>query len=72
MTWGELKEVMKDVPDNFEIIIASDAEGNSFSPLSECWMGVYIPDTDWYGDIVMADDLEEDEELNCAILWPTN
>ncbi|MFT7273462.1 MAG: hypothetical protein ACI9V1_003000, partial [Spirosomataceae bacterium] len=34
MTVKELKELLQTLPDNMEVILQSDAEGNSYSPLS--------------------------------------
>jgi hypothetical protein len=34
VTVGALKQFLKDVPDNYEVILSKDGEGNVFSPLS--------------------------------------
>jgi hypothetical protein len=49
-----------------QVIMAKDAEGNGYSPLSSFWLGAYRAETTWCGDVGFesVDDLEEgyDEE----------
>ena len=33
------------------VVMARDAEGNGYSPLSNCWTGAYRAETTWYGDV---------------------
>jgi len=33
MNVKELKDILKDIPDDYEIVLSSDEEGNSYSPL---------------------------------------
>ena len=51
MTVKELKESIKDLPDEMEVILQKDAEGNGYSPLSsidaDC---VYIAANSYQGD----------------------
>lgn len=50
MNVGELKKYIKDLPDEMEVIIQKDGEGNGFSPLSGLDSNaVYIPDSTWDG-----------------------
>lgn len=81
----KLKNLLKNLPDDMEIILQKDAEGNGFSPLyeinSKC---VYIAETTYHGYVydmrLSADKLEVDEsewqELNkksrVLILSPVN
>jgi hypothetical protein len=68
MNVKELKEALEELPDDMEIILQKDAEGNGYSPLygadPDC---IYIPETTWYGEVRSlhhtAEDhcLEEDE-----------
>ena len=50
MNIKELKELIRELPDDMEVILQKDAEGNGFSPLadldSDC---IYIPDSTWSG-----------------------
>ena len=40
-----------------EVIMASDAEGNGYSPLSSLYAGMYLPESTWAGEVL--DDEEE-------------
>lgn len=48
----QLKEVIKNLPDDMEIIMQKDAEGNGYSPLegidSDC---VYVPESSYSGSV---------------------
>lgn len=52
MNVKELKEVIQDLPDNMEIILQKDSEGNGYSPLAgvdpDC---IYEPETTWGGEV---------------------
>ena len=85
MNVGELREAIKDLPDNVQVILQKDAEGNGYSPLegadSSC---VYEPDSSWSGEVKSTDwtadeagvDEEEWEEIlkkpRCLVLYPVN
>jgi hypothetical protein len=68
MTVKELREALKQYPDDMEVIVQSDSEGNSYSPLY-CVDGnaVYIAREPWYGDVFSTDwtsdeaDMDEEE-----------
>jgi hypothetical protein len=46
VTVGALKQFLKDVPDDYEVILSKDGEGNVFSPLSGgISFGHYIDET---------------------------
>lgn len=67
MNIKHLKELIKNLPDDMEVILQKDAEGNSFSPLSDADSnGIYIPITSWHGDVYdsawTADDADMDEK----------
>lgn len=73
----DLKEKLKDLPEDFEVILASDSEGNEYSPLAEVDLVCYQPETNWYGYVV--DESEWDEDLdggefkeNAVCMWPMN
>ncbi len=51
MTVKELISELKKVDGDRIVIMSSDVEGNSHSPLSEIWEGVYSPNTKWSGDV---------------------
>lgn len=61
---------MKLDPDSV-VVMASDAEGNKFSPLSDITEELYFANNSWSGDIAN----EEDETHGAdpvIVLWPTN
>jgi len=48
MNIKNLKELIENFPDNMEVILQKDSEGNGYSPLSGIDMNVvYIPKTSW-------------------------
>ena len=85
MNKKELLELIKDLPDDMEIILQKDSEGNNYSPLSgvdpDC---IYIPETTYNGTVysteLTAEDfgLDEDEWLGIEsnpkvlVLYPVN
>ncbi len=51
MTVGQLiKKLQKENPKRL-VVMAKDAEGNNYSPLSSFWTGAYQAETTWYGDV---------------------
>jgi hypothetical protein len=69
----KLKAILSAYPNDYEVIMSSDEEGNSFSPLADFGIGVYIPETTWSGEVMMGEEMEEaNMEANCMVLWPTN
>lgn len=56
MTVKELKEAIADLPDDMEVIIQKDAEGNEYSPLYVTDPGaVYIPDSTYSGEVLFLE-----------------
>lgn len=85
MTVGELKILISNVPDETEIILQKDAEGNGFSPLSDADSNcIYLEDSSYSGNVYSltwsADDvLMSEDEWNemkktpkCLVLSPVN
>lgn len=78
ITVGELKLILDEYDDNRIVVIASDGEGNLYSPLGNVGWGVYFADSSWEGDFVDVDDLEDDDAINledsepAIVLWPSN
>ena len=61
ITAGQLREKLKDVPDDMPVILQKDAEGNGYSPLSSFDTdGVYEPESTWAGHVYDAEPEEED------------
>ena len=85
MNIKELLELIKDLPDDMEIILQKDSEGNDYSSLAgvdpDC---IYIPETDYNGTVYSTElneedyGMEEDEwdEMNTnpkvLVLYPVN
>lgn len=56
MTVIELKELIKDLPDNMEVILQKDSERNGFSPLAEADANaVYVADSTYAGEVYSLD-----------------
>jgi hypothetical protein len=61
MNVKELKEAIADLPDEMEVILQKDSEGNGYSPLSDADANaVYVPDSTWSGDVYSMDWTAED------------
>lgn len=81
MNVRELKFLIEDLPDDMEIILQKDAEGNGYSPLSELNNEmIYIPDNTWSGEVLSVKELLEDTKEfqgvlvkpRCLLLIPVN
>lgn len=85
MNIKELKEAIASLPDEMEIILQKDSEGNGYSRLAGVdHDAVYIPDGTWSGDVYSMEwtaeeaDMSEEEwqELKetqrALILYPMN
>lgn len=87
MTVKELIEELKTAPQESIVVMSSDAEGNSYSPLAMSWEAVYVPDSTWSGDVYvgreLTDDLvkegysegdcyDDEDAVDAVILSPTN
>ncbi len=59
----ELKEYIKNLPDDMEVILQKDSEGNGYSPLSVVDSEArYVPDSTWSGNVFFDEWSAED---NC-------
>ena len=78
MTINQLIGILSKYDGDREVVLANDAEGNSFSPLDELDSSNYVPETSYAGYIVGDDDLEDwdDDEradvVEAVVLWPVN
>lgn len=81
----DLKDALSSLPDDMEIILQKDSEGNGFSPLAgadsdcvyqaECGWGGTVYDVDWSADDCCMEEEEWQEILNkprCLVLFPIN
>jgi len=51
MTVGELADYLVDQPRDRSVVLAKDAEGNGYSPLSVAEEGIYVPESTWSGEM---------------------
>lgn len=71
MLLSQLKELIADVSDDALIVVATDAEGNSFSPLESLEKTMYVGYTKWSGYLLDPEDEDEDDEAVLAVvLYP--
>lgn len=85
MKVSELRDMLIGLPDDMEVILQKDSEGNGYSPLAggdqDC---LYNPYNTWSGDVYSTDETAEDagfdeeewEEMKkkprCLVLFPIN
>lgn len=67
----KLIELLKTYPENFQVILAKDGEGNGFSPLSDDSEGIYEAECTWSGHLLHPDDAGG-KKSNSVVLWPVN
>jgi len=65
----ELKEQLNNYNDEHIIILQLDGEGEDYAPLSTIWTGIYVPETEYYGEIINDEDIIKGGD-NCIILCP--
>jgi hypothetical protein len=69
----DLIELLKGLPENAEVVLSKDGEGNSYSPLSGHSRGKYTPDSTWSGEFRTHDDNDKPvRRPNAVCLWPVN
>ena len=71
----ELMEMLQTVPEDREVVLSRDAEGNGYSPLADSGELWYVPYSTWGGDCYNLDEEEEFEGQDAdlvLVLWPTN
>jgi len=61
MTIAELKEAIKDLPDDMPVILEKDAEGNGYSPLASLNIGWYEAVCSYAGEVRWSDDFTANE-----------
>lgn len=85
MTVSELRAELQGLPDDMEVILQKDAEGNGYSPLYVADPdAVYIADTTYSGDVYSMDWSHDDACMSkakwkkikamprCLVLAPVN
>lgn len=66
----ELREALANAPDDFDVILSRDAEGNGFSPLADAEPCKYIAETTWSGQVPHPDDQQGPNDA--ILLMPVN
>jgi len=67
MKVSELIELLKEVDQDFDVVVSSDGEGNSFSEAGGVSTGNFDPQ---YGELLDEDDMRDAElEENCLVIW---
>jgi hypothetical protein len=75
----ELIKLLQETDENYDILISSDPEGNSFSKFEDVSFDMHyevygedveIQSKEDYEDDCMLDEDDEPFEPNCIILWP--
>lgn len=51
MTKCELLVYLEGMPDDWEVVASSDAEGNTFSPICDVYGGFYLAKNTWRGGV---------------------
>lgn len=74
MNVKQLRNLLLDFPDDLEILVASDQEGNRFNRLIELGTGYIYQNDDKHGavdEVYAEDDLDEPEFMEMRlVLWP--
>lgn len=56
-----IEQLQQEDPDAL-VVMSRDSEGNSYSPLSDFWTGVYQADTTWSGEVGFGELTQELQE----------
>jgi hypothetical protein len=72
MTVAELRKALEAFDDDHLVVMAKDAEGNSYSPLADAGAGMYLADTTWAGDVYYEGDGVPGGAVPAVVLGPTN
>lgn len=75
MKVADLKILLARYPDDFEVILSADGEGNNFSPLDEVVGGMYESANTYSGEFYhenVVEDMDPPYANNAICLWPVN
>lgn len=77
MNVAELRELVNttDLPDEAEVVLSKDAEGNDYSPLDRAESMFYEPETTYSGEVYDHDcdgDGPPASAKPALVLWPVN
>lgn len=68
MTVKELIEQLQSYDPEMEVLVASDAEGNSHLPCNGAYTSQTITDDNYYFDIICDEDIDDMEYENCNVV----
>lgn len=72
----KLKDFIKQLlalPEDLEVVMSKDGEGNGFSPFADFSLNMYAADSTWSGELKDPEEMQDDEyKINAVVLWPTN
>jgi hypothetical protein len=72
-TVADLMAELATMPQDLQIVLSSDAEGNSFSPLDKDWsLGTYRDGEFYTEEDDYSDNDVEPATANAIALWPVN
>ena len=76
MTTRELIAELSKLDQDALVVMASDAEGNAYSPLHAAYDDRYRAETTWRGELIGDGEIEdwedEKEVVSCVVLFPVN
>lgn len=77
MNVKELRKALENLPDDMEVILQKDAEGNNYSPLHGADSEViYVPYSTWSGEVYSVLDVRVDDNFSnrprAIVLYPVN
>ncbi|GAA1614607.1 hypothetical protein GCM10009733_008530 [Nonomuraea maheshkhaliensis] len=69
LTWGMLKRLAADQPDDAKVVLSSDPEGNRFTPLGMVSPNAhFVPTPDGWDNEVVGK--PRPGSTSCLLLWP--
>lgn len=76
ITVGELRELLDDQPDERQVVLSKDIEGNGYSPLAYVEDALYEATSTYSGEMYYPEEGEEDSDYtnveHVVVLFPVN
>ena len=71
-TIDELIDELRKYPGDYPIVLAGDAEGNSYEYLGDVYLGSYDPEERRVGEFQVTDEVDEEDvyDQKAVILYP--
>ena len=70
MTVKNLIKQLETLPKDMEVVLASDEEGNKFSPVAITTTGYYGPTSQWAGEFYEDKDSIKGTSVAAVCIWP--